>query len=806
MKFLLPILMLFGILLNGAEYKTIADFENAEDIRLWNRETDPHMAFDGSSDWSESGKASAKVSFSPGGETWKVNRLQLKDCNANNWSAHDTYELTIYNPGPATYSKGALIWVYSGYGRLRVSQIKPGVNHYIFEIDEIRNSADLKNIPEIWIGWKSPSEKIHFYVDNIRLGDYTAERREALEERLKTASNTLYSKRTEFLALRHRVPQAGREELKDIHRQAGTLAVEILNRATAPLSINQQKALTAILAPLPMQDIRNSEGSPEARKIALNNIAEGERRAAQLIRQRDMKRALQKQIVLHYPNEAFAVGRCPYPRAWRKEDIFEGPLNGGVELTSAAREIASCQLLILGQRDCSNIQVSVELNTLPEAGIEIAPMGWVKNPRDGKLIADMLRPDIKTFNVAANDIQPVWINIEIPAGTQSGNYSGTIKISGDGQTDSITLNLRVYPFELPAVPTLHTATSGAVYNPSVDYDFLRKYRFRPGNIYTATAPSISEMKNSGVTFFNLMRFSDQGKGGFVKKDGKTIYSPARWRLYAGKVNKWIQENVKTESDWEYILKNCFIYTYDEPTPEAAASLSGLCGKIKKQYRGIRTAAAFNMDVDPRIDNLDIIMGTPQYLKNYRMYFPELKQSGKEIWWYNLFNDSTNPVGCRGQFWATWLDGLDGVLHYLVRDRTNTLFGYDLYYPQDQGKNLRPGENGTIRRNTRKEPLPTVAFEYWREGLQDYEYLNLLRCKTEELAASPKANKHAGLLNTARQLLKLDGIATGILDDSPKQENEITLAFSRLSSNMSDFTKTKKQAAELIIKIQQALSE
>lgn len=805
MKSVLFFLMSLCVLVGGAEYRIIADFEKPEDLKGWRTKNLPEMTFSRSTAWADSGEASVEMSFKPAKEVWQINQLPLKSINANDWSGYDTYELTIYNPGKTTWSQGIMIRPYVGHGILRVERIAPGVNRYIFELDKIRNSTNLENIGEIWLGWHAPSEEILLYVDNIRLGDYTGERRRALTGRL-TAALSAFPSETEFTTLLQQAPQADRTGLKDIHARAGALAVRILDDTSSPLPAERRKALAMLLAPLPMQDIESSDGSTAARQTALDNIAEGERRLAEHIRREELKRALRQNLSRHYPEASFAVGRCSYPRAWSKEDIFDGRMDGEISIAGAAREIVPCQLLIVGRRDCDNIHVSAELNGLPGAGIEIAPMGWIKNPRTGKLVADMLRPDIKEFKVTADDMQPVWINIEIPADAVSGNYSGTIRISGGGRTDSIPLNLRVYPFELPAVPTLHTGTHGAVQNPAADYDFLRKHRFNPGNIYAQDAPSLDEMRNSGVTFFNLMRFSDQGKGGFAQKDGRTIYSPARWNLYNGKLSRWIEKNAGTESDWEYILKNCFIYTYDEPTPEAAASLSELCGKIKRQYRGIRTAAALNMDIDPRIENLDIIMGTPQYLRKYRHHFPELKQSGKEIWWYNLFNDPTNPAGCRGQFWATWLDGFDGVLHYLVRDRTDTLFGPDLYYPQQAGKSLLPGENGTIRRNAEKLPLSTVAFEYWREGIQDHEYLTLLRRKTEELASSGNAAKHSELLDEARQLLKLEGIAAGIMDDSPRQENEITLAFGRLSSDMSDFIRTKARAAELIIKIQEALPD
>ena len=72
--------------------------------------------------------------------------------------------------------------------------------------------------------------------------------------------------------------------------------------------------------------------------------------------------------------------------------------------------------------------------------------------------ADMLRPDIKKFNVKVNHQQPVWVNVFVPKNTLPGDYSGELKVSADGmKTQSVKLKLKVWPFELPKYASLKNA-------------------------------------------------------------------------------------------------------------------------------------------------------------------------------------------------------------------------------------------------------------------------------------------------------------------------------------------------------------
>lgn len=796
----------------GAEprQKVFVDFEDDNALSVWRWRNDPSpdwdvtkTRFSVSGDWADHGRKSGKVEFGkaePGEAPWRVINLRLRAVGANDWSSYDTVEMTIYNPTQLTWDHHSRIRFRSGVVGLGVEEIKPGVNRYIFEIDKIRKMINIKNMPEFQIAWLGPETDMVFYIDNIRLMDYTEIRREALAKRLKKAAQILPVK-----DLSERTRKVDREGLKQIGEDAQKAVFEFISSLGRPLSASETEVLIPLLSPLPMQHLESVDGDDPSKALAMNNTVLGRARLDDMCAAVAARNALRRRIEKLNSKQSFVIGRCDWPRTWFIDEVFPGRLDGELAIAGAGDETVPFQIMILARKDLKNVRVSVTDISGPgkiaAEAFEIAPMGWRTDKDTGRLLSDMLRPDIREFPIRNGVAQPVWINLNIPPDTPAGLYQATVRVDADGETCDVPLKLNVYNFTLPRRSALKTGANGAVMRPDSDYEFLARHRFNPGNIYRGAPPPLAEMKQAGalgVSFFNLCRFSDKGKGAFANEK----YSGARFKRYTKVIDNWLRENVKSDDDWKFILENCFVYTFDEPAPNRKPALDELCGKIKKRYRNIKTAAAINMNMDPDFENLDILMCTPSYLKKYRERLPQLKQKGREIWWYNIFRSNTNETLIRAQFWATFLNPyIEGVLYYAVHDRSGTVYGPDLFHPAILDAPIRPDQYGIIRRNSENRPLSTLTMEYWREGIQDYEYLTMLRRKTDALAAS---GKNPELVREARDFLKLKGLAVDILDTEPVQEAEITVAMSGLSTSMDDYIRAKQKAASLIEAIDAAL--
>lgn len=134
-------------------------------------------------------------------------------------------------------------------------------------------------------------------------------------------------------------------------------------------------------------------------------------------------------------------------------------------------------------------------------------------------------------------------------------------------------------------------------------------------------------------------------------------------------------------------------------------------------------------------------------------FPEYKQArarGQEVWYYaggcpydpypthELLD--VPAVEARAFFWVAWRYQYTGWLHWELNCWYNNLDG-DKRWPEipwDPARSgVRNGEVGRIYPGPDATPLPSVRLENMRDGIEDYDYLWLLRDKARKLPAGDK---------------------------------------------------------------------
>ncbi|MNI32621.1 hypothetical protein D3C73_865410 [compost metagenome] len=65
-------------------------------------------------------------------------------------------------------------------------------------------------------------------------------------------------------------------------------------------------------------------------------------------------------------------------------------------------------------------------------------------------------PTLLPIALRQGESKQMWVTVKVPAGTPAGFYSGTIVITADGApAGSLTLDIRVLPFELPKPKTYY---------------------------------------------------------------------------------------------------------------------------------------------------------------------------------------------------------------------------------------------------------------------------------------------------------------------------------------------------------------
>ena len=480
----------------------------------------------------------------------------------------------------------------------------------------------------------------------------------------------------------------------------------------------------------------------------------------------------------------------------KRDELFPKPLNDKVNISLARNEYESFQVAILpfghnlnqfsvevsnlsdnngGEIQSKNIEVSlVDYNKIDWQADYVANKGWHPDP---------LIPLKTGIDIDGNDVcRPLWITVYAPAGTKSGNYTGTITIKAEGMKSvTAVLNCRVWDFDLPVASHLKTHSWDQIeyykdfYNKEefpVDWykkfcELLLKNRFNPGS---AGVNYISQTPNSeGIYDFTkvekvLSYCIERGLDRFsIIQMKKGLYTPEE----AEKAYKFVEAYVEflKGKGW---LDKALVELWDEPTDLEYPFIKERAERLKKIDPDLRLQLFaeggpydfFDRSTDKYGLNSLVNIWAPVNI----IESPETQAKGGEIWTYfctlaresapNFYIDCP-AINQRSIAWYCWMYGVDGFEHwssnYFWR---NVREGKPMsekwpnvpwdsrtyYYFNGEGQLLYPGPDGI--------PYSSIRLENFRDGMDDYEYLFRLR----ELLSKYKDNTSDVKLNEYRQLL------------------------------------------------------
>ena len=471
----------------------------------------------------------------------------------------------------------------------------------------------------------------------------------------------------------------------------------------------------------------------------------------------------------------------------------------------ARGETEGVQLVVDGAETAlKNVRVSATDLTGPggrisASDVRIRPVGYVQTKPSGIYLterdgwfADVLL-EKKSFDLDAETVQPVWISYTAPRTLKAGTYKGRIEISADGRGNSrsIPLEVTVWNFEIPREHSLgvlvHGGTNTAAWgvergSKEVEELSLRHQRILIEHRMTPSWP----LKRFSWTRANLPRKPD-GSFDFTEYDKtaeRLIEAGAAPRFFIAlvpRLGKWGFADTLTpqwrkdfgdyvramakhldEKGW---LGRAMVYNIDEASGKERPS----CREMYKLVKGIdKRLTVFQTLNEPRAiremkDHADIInVNLRQY---HKAGIPKLQAAGKECWGYVCCWPNENPnlfteypaVDGRALGWFTWKLGLKGHVYWasmawgealkagggakqideIKSDWVTRSFGR---YNGD-GVLFYPGPNRAI--------LDSIRVENYRDGLEDYEYLALLK---KALAGGSLAGAEA---ERAKKLVAVD---------------------------------------------------
>jgi hypothetical protein len=478
------------------------------------------------------------------------------------------------------------------------------------------------------------------------------------------------------------------------------------------------------------------------------------------------------------------LGGTPPPRryaAWVESSmkrVLPQALPGAAaeaRFSLAGNEFESFQICLLAAPGSVIPHVRLEAGDLvapggrriPAAEIEWQQVGYVPIDRLRRSAAnegawagwwpDPLLP-VEQFALNPGFTQPVWVTLHAPAGTPAGEYSGAIRVLADGQAPlTVPVHARVYGFSLPAGSHLKTAFAlldaelEAIYGKPLSSDlrrkfgdFLLRHRLNADDIYRTELPDSADLAHflaRGLNAFNLLYLIPRN-GALIPE--LSAYTPGLRRTLLERLSLPIPKLRE-----QGMLKNAYVYGFDERDPEFFPVMRDTFGEIRQRYPELHTMTTAHIPLDPKVLkslNVDwIVSVTPSY--DYEKA-EACRRAGLEVWGY-VACDPREPYAnfladdplmeARVLWWQAYQQKMDGVLYWGVNiwERrgnrrpidlargplldwgvTTGKAKDDLWLQELHGDGLLlyPGKDG---------PIGSIRLANLRDGLEDYEYLRLL---------------------------------------------------------------------------------
>ncbi|MEO9022952.1 MAG: glycoside hydrolase domain-containing protein [Ginsengibacter sp.] len=401
---------------------------------------------------------------------------------------------------------------------------------------------------------------------------------------------------------------------------------------------------------------------------------------------------------------------------------------------------------------------------------------------------DALAPIKVPFSMAAQysvvKNRPIWVDISVPSSTPAGTYTGNISVTKDGkEIEGLTVELEVYNFSLPEKRNLITymnVSKGSLASfyhkeassPEIDkltqkyYDFLYSHRMEPW-FNDQLLPKIN-VKNGEVD----VEFNDARYEYYLNKlNSRRVLlnafpSQLKKQLTAKEFSKEFDRQVKSylSKVKMYFQKHGWVdrLVFNSPIDEP---------NTKQDYEDTRYWAHLVHDAAPGVpflatespvtDNPEwgtlqgavndfSIHGNALNKLDVQQAIVEEEKKGGEMTWYiscdqvypqpNYFIDAPalDPVMVP---WITYRYQMKGILYWAMNfwsetpdpwlDPVTFISGFLCsggYVLNGEGSLLYPGDH-TKKYTGQPDvdgPVSSIRMELLRDGIEDYEYLNMLK--------------------------------------------------------------------------------
>lgn len=378
------------------------------------------------------------------------------------------------------------------------------------------------------------------------------------------------------------------------------------------------------------------------------------------------------------------------------------------------------------------------------------------------------------MDIQAGEMQPFWFTVFVPKDAVAGEYSGIIKVVVKGNVlKEIPLSVKVFDFVLPRESNLKTAFG---FDPGSLRKYYEKAVQETGGQFKEKVQQLEEQyliemldhKMNPILYIDPTSNKDLAKVDKYRWFGLNNFAVGK---FGGSLsNNWPEDDSKIEDllpkyqlygealALNRMLDYNYIYAWDEGNignpivPKITSMVHRAYPKLKNLvcYKGF-------WDPDKYPDwGLDIDIWCFQIDHFNLRKLNALKKVGMDIWMYvsspgknktpNLAIDF-DSIDYRIIPWMCWKYDLKGFLYWCAnsfkyvdpfKDTDNMVKGHNgnglLYYP---------GKNG---------PVSSLRAEIFRDGVEDYEYLVILRNRLRIFRDQGLDKKYPKLFQSAIRLL------------------------------------------------------
>jgi Domain of unknown function (DUF4091) len=332
------------------------------------------------------------------------------------------------------------------------------------------------------------------------------------------------------------------------------------------------------------------------------------------------------------------------------------------------------------------------------------------------------------FDLAAGHNAVFWVDVFVPARAAAGEYHGTYMVRSDQGFVEGRITIRVWGFTLPQEPSLKSSFNGGGSTvPGVNEELLRN-RIMPDTVAAAKEEKFIGLYGLNAT--DLGFFSGVSYGQCIASEPPSVP---------------MVESAKA-------IEQPGVYLYDDSAdPESSCTSPAFYRAMIHWAQNLHKAGVENLVTQEPVPQLyddglgagrsavDVWTMLPLAYEDAQSYSPPrvtyVLQKGDQAWSYNdLVQDAYSPkweldflpINYRIQpgFISQSL-GLTGLLYWSVDDWSNNPWED----PQGRENPDYPGEGVLVYPGAPaglQGVAPSMRLKYLRDGIEDYEYVQLLK--------------------------------------------------------------------------------